>query len=484
MSDTSRRHFLGQSLLVAAMAAAGPAAPAFSRVLDGRRVSPNERIRVGVIGVRGRGRAHIGGFKKSPDAEVVAICDCDEGVIGPAQKSVPEAEYYRDLRELLADDSIDAVSIATPNHWHSLAAIWALQAGKHVYVEKPVSHRVFEGRKLVEAAAKYGKVVQVGTQARSQPATREAMQWLLEGGLGRVQRAYGLCYKRRQSIGKVDGPQEPPATLDYELWTGPAPMKPLMRTNLHYDWHWDFDTGNGDIGNQGVHQMDIARWGLGLDRHPERVQAVGGRYGYVDDGNTPNTQLALLDYGDREVLFEVRGLETPAHPRGASIGVVFQGEEGYLVSASYEKLQAFDLDGKPVKEFRGSADHYQNFLDAVKAGDPAAVNAPPIEGHLSAAMGHLANISSKLAAAKPMAENTAPFAHEAADTAWAATLGHLKANGLDPAALELGVGPALAFDGAAERFTGEWAAGPLTQEMTDPLLARAPRGAFAVPDEV
>ncbi len=480
MTLTSRRFFLGQSLLTAAMAAAGPLTPAISRVLGGPQAGPNDLLRVGVIGVRGRGRAHIGGFKKSPDSEVAAICDCDEGVIGPAQKSVPDAKFHQDLRRMLDDDSIDAVAIATPNHWHSLAAIWALQAGKHVYVEKPVSHRLFEGRKLVEAAAKYGKVVQVGTQSRSQPATREAMQWLHEGGLGKVELAWGLCYKRRQSIGKVDGPQQPPATLDYELWTGPAALEPLRRANLHYDWHWDFNTGNGDIGNQGVHQMDIARWGLQLDRHPERVTSIGGRYGYVDDANTPNTQLALLDYGAKKILFEVRGLETPGFPKGgASIGVVFFGEGGYLVSASYEKLQAFDRDGKLIREFKGRDNHYQDFLNAVKANDPGAVNASPLDGHLSAAMGHLANISYKLGVEQPMlAEEDLFGGHREANTGFTGLREHLKRNELSLEELRIRRGPTLRFDGASERFTGEAAA------SANPLLSRPARGAFAVPDEV
>ncbi|RMH03321.1 MAG: gfo/Idh/MocA family oxidoreductase [Planctomycetota bacterium] len=477
MDETSRRRFLGRSLLTAAMAAAAPAAPVFSRV-RGRRPGPNERVRLGVIGVRGRGRAHIGGFKNLPEAEVAVICDCDEGVIGPAMKSVPDARYVKDLRRLLDDDSIDAVTIATPNHWHSLAAIWALQAGKHVYVEKPMSHVLFEGRKLVDAAAKYRKVVQVGTQARSQPATREAMQWLREGGLGEVRLAWGLCYKRRQSIGKVDGPQQPPPTIDYDLWTGPAALLPLMRRNLHYDWHWVWNTGNGDIGNQGVHQMDIARWGLGLDRHPLRVRSVGGRLGYDDDGETPNTQLALLDYGDREVVFEVRGLETKAW-RGASIGVVFEGEKGFLVSASYERLQAFDPDGKPLREFRGRGDHFADFLAAVRSDAPAAVHAPPSEGHLSAAMGHLANVSWRLGEERLLADAAGAFpAGSAAADAFGRMAEHLAANGLPAADTRLVVGPELTFDGGSERFRGPRA------EEADRLLRRPPRPGFEVPEEV
>ncbi len=373
MTQRTRREFFIDSLLAAAAAAvAGTGrSPALSPVVDRRRASPSDVIRVGVVGVRGRGRAHVLAYREQQDAEVVAICDADEGVISGAMKAAPDAKYVRDFRKLLEDDSIDVISIASPNHWHALMAVWAIQAGKHVYVEKPIGHDVFEGRKVVEAARKHGKVVQHGTQARSSKATIEAMEWLRGGGLGKVELAVGLCYKPRASIGKVAGPQQPPATCDYDLWTGPAEMRPLMREHLHYDWHWDFNTGNGDVGNQGVHQMDIARWGLGRDDLPAAVTSCGGRLGYDDDGNTPNTLISSFDYGDQHLIFEVRGLKTDPY-RGARIGVVFQCEHGYLVSASYEKVVAFDEQGKQVKVFEGGGNHFRNFLDAVKAGTPPA----------------------------------------------------------------------------------------------------------------
>jgi predicted dehydrogenase len=475
MSRTSRRTFLERSLLTATAIAAAPLSAPLAR---SAQASPADRIRIAVIGVRGRGRAHIGGFKNSPDSEVVAICDPDEGIIGPAMQLVPEAKYHRDLRRILDDPTIDAVTIATPNHWHSLAAIWALQAGKHVYVEKPLSHNLFEGRQVVTAAKKYGKVVQHGSQARTQPATREAMAWLHEGGLGEVKLARGLCYKRRRSIGKVDGPQTPPATLDYDLWTGPAPMQPLMRKNLHYDWHWVFATGNGDIGNQGVHQMDIARWGLGIDSHPTRIASLGGRLGYDDDGNTPNSQVTLLDYGDKQIVFEVRGLETGSY-RGANIGVIFFGEKGYLVSGSYNKVTAFDHDGVEIRTFTGSANHYQNFLDAILAGDPGRVNAPIDQGHLSSAMGHLGNISYVLGEERPLAETKTPFAgSDAANETFEGFCEHLTANGIDRATAAIQRGPVLTFDPAGERFTG-----PLA-EKANLLLRREYREGFVVPEEV
>jgi predicted dehydrogenase len=471
----NRRAFLEQSLLATAATIVVPGAAGTALAQDPQRtVARNDRIRVGVIGVRGRGRAHIGAFKKSPDAEVVAICDPDSGVIAPAMESVPSATYHTDLRSMLDDPSIDAVSIATPNHWHSLATIWALEAGKHVYVEKPISHNVLEGRRVVEAAQRTGKLVQHGTQSRSSKATVDAMQWLHDGGLGRVETARALCFKRRQSIGKVSGPQTPPSTLDLDLWTGPAAMEPLMRASLHYDWHWVFNTGNGDIGNQGVHQMDIARWGLGLDDFPQRVVSCGGRLGYDDDGETPNTQIALYDYGPKQIVFEVRGLETgPYHT--AHIGVVFHGEHGYLVSSSYAKVVAFDHDGQPIQTFTGGGDHIQNFLDAIRSGDATVLNSDALEGHRSSALCHLGNISYQLGSPRRLGATDAPFEGvEPADDAFRSMRTHLTDNGIDPDATDYTMGPSLAFDDATERFHGAHA------EAANVLLTREYRAPYVV----
>jgi predicted dehydrogenase len=443
-----RRAFIERTLLTtaAALTGSGAAAQALAEPAA-RKVGANDIIRVGVIGVRGRGRGHIGAFKKSPDAEVVAICDPDSAVIAPALESVPEARYYRDLRQMLDDPSIDAVSIATPNHWHALATIWALQAGKHVYVEKPLSHDLQEGRAVLEAERRYGRI--------------------------RVTLAHGLCYKQRDSIGKVAAPTEPPPTMDFDLWTGPAALEPVMRANLHYDWHWDFNTGNGDIGNQGVHQMDIARWGLGLDDFPHSVRSIGGRVGYDDDGETPNAQFVLYDYGRKQILFEVRGLPTaPNH--GAHIGVVFHGEDGYMVSSSYTKVIAFDLGGNVLREFTGGADHFQNFLDAVRSGNAADLNAPVLEGHRSTALCHLGNISHLLGETQRLSAIADPFgARDEANERFDAMRAHLVANGLDPAQTDCTVGAHLSFDDASQRFHGDRADEAnalLTREMRAPYL--------------
>ncbi|MFN3486827.1 MAG: Gfo/Idh/MocA family protein, partial [Planctomycetota bacterium] len=346
MRDLSRREFL----LSAAAAAAASSAPEWASAAGpSRPVGANEILRVAVVGVKGRGLAHVSAFAKMKDAQVAAIVDIDENVIDQAMKIAERAggrkpAFYQDIRKMLEDKTIDAVSIATTNHTHALFSIWSLQAGKHVYVEKPVSHNVWEGRKIVEAARKYNKICQTGTQCRSSAGLRRAIQFLQEGKLGKIKIARGLCYKRRGSIGKKpDGPVPP--GVNYDLWLGPAPERPFNPNRFHYNWHWFWDYGNGDLGNQGIHQMDIARWGLGKNALANKVISVGGRFGYEDDGETPNTQLCLYDYGDAQILFEVRGLETEAY-RGAKIGVVFHCENGYLVNPTYTSATAFDLKGE------------------------------------------------------------------------------------------------------------------------------------------
>lgn len=479
----TRREFLEDTLLAAAAAAGTLPLVGCQGTGSNQEPAPVEKptskpskdvIRMGVIGVRGRGRAHVGAWKKSPDARVVAICDPDSAVIGGAMRAVPDAAYYKDMRKMLENPEIDAVSIATPNHWHSLATLWALQAGKHVFVEKPVSHDVHEGRLVVDAARSTGLIVQHGTQSRSTKATVDAMAWLHSGGLGKVKVARGLCYKRRKSIGKVLGDQQPPSTCDYNLWIGPSPMVPLHREHLHYDWHWDFHTGNGDLGNQGVHQMDIARWGLGMDRLPDRVVSLGGRLGYDDDGNTPNTMISQYDYGDQQIIFEVRGLKTGPY-RTAHIGVVFHCEHGYLVSTAYTKAVAFDLDGKVIRTFTGGGNHWQNFLDAVKNNDTSIQDAPILEGHLSAGLCHLGNISYLLGREETLMSTDDPFGdREAANETFRRMKKHLTDNGLDAAKTLYEMGPALAFDPKTERFTGERA------EDANALLHRPMREGFTV----
>jgi predicted dehydrogenase len=406
----SRRQFLGRS---AAVVVAGTMAA-------GKVWGANEKVRMGVIGFNGRGGSHIDAWIKHKDAELVALCDVDRNVLDRGVAKIKEStnrdvKAFTDLRQMLDDPEIDAVSIATPNHWHALASVWACEAGKDVYVEKPCSHNVWEGRQLVNAARKYNRVVQHGTQIRSNPAIIEAMQKIRDGVLGEVYMARGLCYKTRPSIG-TGHPGEPPAALDWNLWQGPAQEKPFMIYDegtgddgagrgglgglfVHYNWHYNGDYGNGDLGNQGVHQMDLARWALGVGL-PKKVSGMGGLFIYDDAKDVPNVTTTAYYYPDagkkgRMLVFEVRPSYTNDEG-GAKIGDLIYGSEGYMVIDSYDHYQIFlGKDSKPAFENKEGGDHYGNFLAAVKARDPKMLNAEIEEGHLSSALCHLGMISVK-----------------------------------------------------------------------------------------
>jgi predicted dehydrogenase len=403
MSKQTRRDFLEQSLFAAAAGSlAAVPSPAVSAESSIRKKGPSERLRIACIGVGGRGSEHILEFGRNPHCEIVAIVDADREHGKQRAAAIKswlgrEPKVYVDLRKMLEDASIDAVSIATPNHWHSLAAIWAIQAGKQVYCEKPVSHNVSEGRRVVQAARKHHAVVQTGTQCRSNPGMREAIEFVRSGKIGEVKLARGLCYKRRASIGPK-GSYPIPASVDYDIWCGPAPMKPLTRKKLHYDWHWVWDTGNGDLGNQGIHQMDIARWGLGVDDIGTSVISYGGRFGYEDAGETANTQVSIHEYpGGKRLVFEVRGLQTPKL-QNVSVGVIFYGTDGTMVIPSYSGGVAFDRKGHEIAKFKGGDDryHFGNFVEAVLSSEPKKLNADILEGHRSSALCHLGNISYRL----------------------------------------------------------------------------------------
>jgi predicted dehydrogenase len=400
MRSIVRRTFLTESAMLAGAAALGATSAQAQEKTDGKKAGPNDVIRIAVLGVRGRGLEHIDGWMNLSEARVTTICDVDQNVIGDASDRLTKhygtkPKYYQDLRKVFDDAEVDAVSIATPNHWHALATIWACQAGKDVYVEKPVSHNVTEGRRMVEAARKYGRIVQTGTQCRSHKGIQDAMAFLHSGKLGKIYMAKGLCYKPRGSIGiKPNGPV--PAGLDYDLWTGPAEMRPFNANKLHYNWHWIWNTGNGDLGNQGIHQMDLARWGLGKNEFPKAVQGSGGRFGYKDDGETPNTELVALEFDDAMLQFEVRGLPTNAEA-GVKIGDLFYGPEGVLAISSYTNWQTYlGPKGEKGPSGSGGGDHFANFLKAVKSRDSKMLNADIEEGHLSSAYCHLGNIAYRL----------------------------------------------------------------------------------------
>jgi len=392
MRKISRRHFFqGAATALAAT----------------RVIGANDRISIGVIGLGGRGRAHLRYWAKIPESQIAALCDVFQEARERAQADLtklgqPKAKEYVDLRDLYADKEIDAVSIATPNHWHALATIWACEAGKDVYVEKPATHNIYEGWRMIETARRTQRIVQVGHQSRSSEHIIKAMHMLQEGVIGQLYMARGLCFKRRRSIGKT--PPEPvPPGLNWDLFLGPAPMRPFTWNRYRYNWHWFWDTGNGDIGNQGVHEMDICRWGLGVSL-PKTVVSTGGKYVYDDDQETPNTQLASFQYDGKQIVFEVRGLLTgpeaglPVRP-GNTIGNIFFGSDGWMwvdggslqvyKGESLEKV----IDERAERGGDTTVAHMQNFLAACRSRNYKDLNCDVEVGVLSAALCHLANIS-------------------------------------------------------------------------------------------
>ncbi len=402
--ELTRRHFLSAST---AVIAAGMTA-------QGKVWGANEKIGVCVIGLNGRGNSHMEGFSKSPDSEVVAVCDVDSRVLERAAKSIEKntgktPKTYRDMREAFADPAVDAVSIATPNHWHTLAALWAAQAGKHVYVEKPASHNVYEGQQLVAAAEKYNVIMQHGSQSRSDRRWMRDMALLHSGEvIGPVYMARGLGYKNgnRGSIGnKPDAPA--PEHLDWDLWQGPASRKPYNPMYHPYNWHWFWHWGNGEIGNQGIHQMDLGAWGMNRG-FPVRVDSVGGRYTYEDAGETPNTNVATFIYEDGTMfVFEVRNRWTndeggrmigDKFVKGVDVGNLFYADGGYYV----EGQGFFDTRNNPIPVDEAkhpmpeSSGCWQNFLNAIKANDKGKIPAPMTAAHISSGLAHIASISYRL----------------------------------------------------------------------------------------
>lgn len=487
----NRRTFIKQSLLSTAVLATLPActttASRKTAASRARVVGANEAIRVAVVGFGGRGGNHIEGFRELKGVRLAALCDVDRTILDKELRKSKEkgedVQGFTDIRDMLERGNVDIVSIATPNHWHSLGAIWAVQHGKDVYVEKPVSHNVFEGRKLVEAARKYKCLVQAGTQCRSSVGLQEAMAWLHAGNLGKIIRARGLCYKRRASIGKTTGDQPIPPNVEYNLWLGPAPMKPLHRKRLHYDWHWVWDTGNGDLGNQGIHQVDLARWALNVHELSPGVLSLGGRLGYEDDGETPNTQIIFHDYKPAPLLFEVRGLPTKADAkdmddyRGAGIGVVVDCEGGTMVIPSYSKAIVYDKAGKEVRKFDGGGNHYENLIKAFRSRKTSNLHGEILEGHLSSALCHTANISYLLGkTGAPDAIRDAVKNNKEVAEMLGRMETHLAANNVDLNKTPTTLGEYLKMNGRTEKFIGN--------KKADALLTREYRKPFVVPEKV
>lgn len=359
---------------------------------------PKGDLHVVIMGMRGHGQKHIENFAKIADCHIAYLCDVDSKVGNAAAEQVEKLTGHRpkvvqDLREALADPRVDIVSIAAPHHWHALAAIWALQAGKHVYLEKPLSHAYDEGASILAAAKKYGKVVQCGTQLRSNTSLAAAARYMQDGNLGDIDLVHCIVYKPRAAMPNKKAAI--PATVDYDLWCGPAELDPPTRGKFHYHWHWDWEFGNGALGNNGIHRIDVARIGLGLEGLGDAVFSFGGRFGEPDSGETPNTQVAVHKFGETWVVQEVYGLKQPAH-KTVTNGIIFEGSKGTVIYQA-GKASLCDTKGGVVHVFDGKQEnHYRNFINAVKKNDPSAAKGDPYEGHISSALCHVANISHRI----------------------------------------------------------------------------------------
>jgi predicted dehydrogenase len=475
MSNLTRRRFLEDSVLAAAATAA--AVPTAVAAAEQGSVSASNKVTVAIIGCGIRGKQHARELARLAECDIAYVCDPDRDRTAEVAAQLVEQnrsapKTVQDLRVILDDKSVDAVFIATCNHWHALAAIWAMQAGKDAYVEKPVSHNVSEGRRIVQVARKTGRICQGGTQYRSSGANAAAVQYMRQGKLGEVKLARSIVYGGRGSIGGP-GTYEIPSSVDYNLWAGPAPMTPLNRPKLHYDWHWVWDTGDGELGNNNVHSLDICRWGLGVTGLGRAVLSYGGRLGYSDAGQTPNTQVCVFDFGDKTIVSETRGLKTgPFRPEYKG-GTIFEGTKGIIAGSSL-----FDLDGKLVSTFEGKTEnHFANFLAAVKSRKREDLKAEILEGHQSSALCHIGNISWRLGRTASPAEVRAELGqlkvHENVLETLDRTVQHLRDNKVDLEKTQLTLGRLLRLDSEREAFVGS--------PEASALLSREYRKPFVVP---
>jgi predicted dehydrogenase len=475
MRSLTRRRFFEDSL----MAATAVSLPAPLFAAETMPVSANEKITAAIIGCGIRGKAHARELARLADCDVAYVCDpdldrADELGALLIELKRPMPKKVQDLRKVLEDKSVDVVFIASPNHWHSLSAIWAMQAGKDVYVEKPVSHNVIEGRRMVQAARKLGRICQGGTQNRSRGALAEAVKYMREGKLGEVKLAKSIIYGGRGSIG---GPTEcaMPPRCDYDLWAGPAAMPKLTRPKFHYDWHWFWNTGSGEIGNNNVHSLDICRWGLGVTGMGRSVLSYGGRLGYTDVAETPNSQVGIFDFGDKTIISETRGLKSvPFHPTIKSMWF-FYGSEGIIADTNL-----YDPKGNLVRAFEGkSENHFANFLNAVRSRKQGDLKAEIEEGHQSSALCLIANISYRLGSqtsvndiAKSLGEIKV---HDDVQETLERTRHYLSDAGVDLDKMKLTLGQHLRVDGGKESF--------LDNAPANDLLGREYRAPFLLPKE-
>lgn len=464
---------------------AGCSTPSIAR--RRRRPSANEDLRIAVVGLRSKGWQHVEQLLGIEGARLVALCDADRQILEERSAEVKSmghtAASFVDYRELLDERDLDGVILATPNHQHTLQTIWGCEAGVDVYVEKPVSHNLFESHVLHHVAARHGCIVQAGTQGRSNSGLVPAMEFIHGGGLGALKMIRGICYRDRASIGRTSGPQALPESVDYDLWCGPAEMVPLRRKRLHYDWHWVWPTGNGEIGNQGVHEIDMCRWALQANELPPRVFSFGGRFGYDDDAETPNTQLAWFDYRPAPIVFEVRGLprgkgqEAMDVYRGTRVGIVVEGERGYFVGGQTGG-RAYDPDGKEIQRFPGDGGrgHLENFLSAMRSRRTEDLTAPVAECATSSGLCHLANIAYRSGAASSpeSIREQLPTSGTAAES-MDRILSHLDQNKVDLTQTPLRAGGWLEWDASRWSFTG----GP-NRDAANQLISRSYRKGYEV----
>ena len=513
----TRRSFVRKSVNTAITAGALSTIASCSSTPWTRPLGANGDIRIAIVGCNSHGAyAHLRKYLKMPGVRVVALCDPDRRVLRRETEFLSKqninVDTYTDIRNLLERKDVDAISGATPNHWHALSSVWACQAGKHVCVEKPVSHNIWEGRKIVEAGEKYNRLVQADLDKRSNEANDKAIEYIQKGKLGKVKLIHAWVYKRRKSIGLVS---ELPAghgvvdkEIDYDLWCGPAPKIPLPRKDLHYKWHWQWDYGNGEIGNNGPHMLDACRWVLGEPGMPKRVMTVGGRFGYIDDGQTPNTSITLYEYDDSAILFEVRGLprkagdkimdpyfatskggikiSSPHNSGKPNNGLIVICEDGYVnmksvIGGNKERvIYAYDRNGKVIEQFTGGGiSSAGNFIKALRSGKQTDLRTTIENGHISTSLCHLGNISYRIGSSATVDEINGiikedPQAMDAVER----MREHLLLNNIDLAKTPVTIGPMLTFDSKTEKFTGEFGEG------ANKLVKRKYREPFVIREKV
>jgi len=487
-----RRNFIKNSAFTAGLTLSLPSYASVS--------GSNDMVNVAIIGlgsnvkIGGKGKSDMKHYMRIPGVNVIAICDCDENILREEATKLKNQgntiKAYKDFRDVLDDKDVDAVHITTPNHSHALITVMACQAGKHVYCQKPASHNIFEGRKMVEAARKYNRIVQVPHNPREPNGCKEAFEWAREGNLGKIRYVQGINYGARMSIGKVSAPIPVPKSVDYNLWAGPAPMSPIQRENFHYDWHWIWETGNGELGNW-IHYLDGCRMALNTNELPRRVISIGGRLGYDDDGQTPNTQIVYLDYAKAPIIHEIRGLPSDAGFRkmnwqaasrismdnhfGITHGTIIHCEDGYIANN-----KAYDYRGRELKTFRSvHKGTMENFIDAIREDNPGMLIADIEEGHLSSALVHMGNTSYLMGKASKTEE-----IYERIDgisclkESFERFRNHLFANRIDWDKEDIILGPMLSFDTKEEKYVGEFA------DRANEFITRNYRKPFVVPEKV